>query len=203
MLDGALRRAIDPFLDRAAAFLARRGVGADALTLAGLATGLAAAGAIAANAPGWAALALLAVSRLADGLDGAVARRTRTTDVGGFLDIVADFMFYGAIPLAFAWRDPAAAALPAAALLFAFYVNGASFLAYAAIAAKRGEDGTPRGAKSIVFSVGFMEATETYLFFAAMILWPDGFPILAWIFAALCLVTAGLRIASALRHFRS
>ena len=104
-----------------------------------------------------AALALVPLSRLADGLDGAVARARRPTDFGGLLDIVCDFVFYGAVPLAFAWRDPAATACAAAFLLFTFYVNGASFLAYAALAAKRGLETTTRGVKSIYFTAGLVE----------------------------------------------
>ncbi|HPG23907.1 MAG TPA: CDP-alcohol phosphatidyltransferase family protein, partial [Amaricoccus sp.] len=91
MLDAMIRPLIDPPLDRAGRSLAARGLGADALTLAGLVLGLAAAAVIAAGAPGWALLPL-AASRLADGLDGAVARATRRTDLGGYFDITADFM---------------------------------------------------------------------------------------------------------------
>ena len=128
MLDGLARRLLDPLLGRAGRALARRGVPADGLTAAGLVLGLACAAAIAARAD-LLALGLLALNRVGDGLDGAVAGASRRTDRGGFLDIVCDFAFYGAVPLAFAVRDPAANALAAAALLFAFYVNGASFLA--------------------------------------------------------------------------
>jgi phosphatidylglycerophosphate synthase len=202
LLDGALRRRIDPLLDRAGGALARRGVAADWVTLAGFAAGLAAAATIWLAWPAPATLLLFAASRIADGLDGAVARASRPSDFGGFLDILCDFAFYGAIPLAFALRDPGANALAAAALLFSFYVNGTSFLAFAAIAAKRGEDEKPRGPKSLVFSAGLMEAAETFAVFVAMILRPDWFPALALGFAALCLVTAGLRAAMAARRFR-
>ena len=84
------------------------------------------------------ALALLLVNRLADGLDGAVARQTRLTDLGGFLDIVLDFIVYAGMVFAFALADPAANALAAAFLLFAFMGTGSSFLAFAIMAAKRG-----------------------------------------------------------------
>ncbi len=80
---------------------------------------------------------LLLLSRLCDGLDGAVARHTQKTDRGGFLDIVLDFAFYGVIPLGFVVAEPAQNAVAGAVLLFAFYVNGASFLAYAIMAEKR------------------------------------------------------------------
>ncbi len=201
MLDGALRRLIDPALDRAGARLARHGVGADALTLAGLVLGLACAGAVVAGLDAL-ALALLAANRLCDGLDGAVARATRRTDRGGFLDIVLDFAFYGAVPLAFALREPGANALPAAILLFAFYVNGASFLAFAAVAARRGMETRALGLKSIYFSAGLAEGFETILVLAAMMAWPGHFPLMAYFFAGLTLMSALARVALAWGAFR-
>jgi phosphatidylglycerophosphate synthase len=200
MLDGVMRPLIDPVLNGLGRVLARAGVSADHITLAGLALGLGAAGAIIARFD-FIALALLLASRMADGLDGAVARATHITDRGGYLDIVCDFIFYGAVPLAFAVRDPASAALPAAVLLAAFYANGASFLAYAALAAKRGLETKARGTKSLYFTTGLMEGTETIAFFVAFVLFPPRFPVLAYIFAALCMVTCLSRILLAWRVF--
>lgn len=201
MLDGTVRRLIDPALDRLAARLAALGIGADAVTLAGFALGMACAGAIWAGLD-WLALALLGASRLCDGLDGAVARASRITDRGGYLDIVLDFAFYGAIPAAFALRDPGANALPAAILLLSFYVNGASFLAFAAVAAKRGLESRIRGLKSIYFTAGLAEGTETILAFALMILVPAWFGPIAYFFAGLTLMSALSRIALAWSAFR-
>ncbi len=196
-----MRRVIDPPLDRAGAALARRGIGADLLTLFGLLTGLAAAGAIVA---GWngAAFLLIGLSRVLDGLDGAAARASRRTDRGGFLDIVFDFIFYGAIPLAFGLADPEANAVPAALLLFSFYVNGASFLAFAAVAAKRGLESRVRGVKSIYFTAGLAEGTETILVFLAMAAVASAFPILAYVFAGLTLMSAVARVSLAWSAFR-
>ena len=200
MLDGLARRLLDPALDRAGRALAARGVQADALTFAGLACGLGAALAVALAADG-VALAAFAVNRLLDGLDGAVARATTRTDRGGFLDIVLDFVTYGAVPLAFALRDPAANALAAAVLLFAFYVNGASFLAFAAVAAKRGLESSVRGVKSIYFTAGLAEGTETVLAFVAMMLWPRHFSVMALAFAGLTLMGAVARVTLAWHVF--
>ena len=201
MFDGLMRRLIDPPLRRAGRVLAQAGISADALTAAGLACGLGAALAIVLEAD-LLALVALAASRLCDGLDGAVAGATKRTDRGGFLDIVFDFIFYGAVPFAFALRDPAGHALPAALLLFSFYVNGASFLAFAAVAAKRGMDGTVRGVKSIYFTAGLAEGTETIIAFFAMILFPRWFPLIAVAFAALTFLSAVSRIALAWTAFR-
>lgn len=193
MLDTAARRLIDPPLNRAGLALADRGWTADGVTLVGLGLGLVAAVVIALGAPFWALLPLLA-SRVADGLDGAVARATRKTDFGGYLDIAADFVFYGAIPFAFILLDPEANAIAGAFLLFSFYVNGTSFLGYAILAEKRGMVTRAQGSKSLYYSNGLLEGTETIVFFVLLCLFPGGFAPLAWIFGLLCFATAGLRI---------
>jgi phosphatidylglycerophosphate synthase len=193
MFDTALRRWIDPPLNRAGRRLADRGLTADQVTLAGLALGLSAALVLALGGPGWLALVPLLASRLADGLDGAIARARGKTDFGGYLDIACDFAFYGAIPLAFALRDPANA-VPAAFLLFSFYVNAASFLGFASMAAKRGMETRAQGEKSLYYAAGLLEGGETIVFFVLLCLWPGLFGPLAWAFGALCLLTAVARI---------
>ena len=200
MLDGVMRQMIDPALGRWGRRLAGLGWSADAVTLIGLGLGLSAAVLIALGAPGWLAVLPLLAGRLADGLDGAIARAGQASDFGGFLDIVADFMFYGTVPLAFALRDPAQA-VAAAFLLVSFYVNGASFLAYAVLAAKRGMETRGRGEKSLYFTAGLLEGTETIVFFAVICLWPQWFAPLAWVFGGLCFVTAGARVMLARRVF--
>ncbi len=200
MLDAPARRLIDPVLNRWGLTLARRGVNADVVTLIGLALGLLAALLIALGQPGVALLPLLA-SRLADGLDGAVARASQRTDFGGYLDITADFLFYGAIPLAFVVADPAGNGAAGAFLLASFYFNGASFLGFAVLAAKRGLESRERGLKSFFFSGGLLEGTETILFFVALCLYPGAFAPLAWVFGALCFATGALRIWHARGQF--
>ena len=202
MLDGLMRGVIDAPLNRSGRWLASRGASPDVVTLAGLALGLAAAGLIWAGWSGlWVALVLLS-SRVADGLDGAVARARGKSDFGGYLDIVCDFVFYGAVPLAFVLRDPAANGVAGAFLLFSFYVNAATFLGYAILAEKRGLTTRSRGEKSLYFTAGLMEGTETILCFLVLVLWPLLFAPLAWVFGALCLVTALARVILAARTFR-
>jgi len=193
MLDKAIQQALRPVMTRAARGLVRLGVGADAISVAGFVTGMAAAGAIA-QQHFLAGLALLLTSRLMDGLDGAVARATTPTDRGGFLDITLDFLFYAAIPLAFAVADPAANALPAAVLLASFIGTGSSFLAFAAVAEKQKLQSLAFPDKSFYFLGGLTEATETIAAFVAMCLWPQWFGPIAYGFAALCAITTALRI---------
>lgn len=193
MFDAQIRPLIDPPLNRMGLGLARVGVTADGVTLAGLALGLLAAAMIALGAPGL-ALAPLLLSRVADGLDGAVARATRKTDFGGYLDITSDFLFYGAVPLAFVLLDPGTNGAAGAFLLTSFYINGASFLGYAILAEKRGMETSKRGAKSLYFTGGLLEGTETIVFFVALCIFPSYFAPLAWVFGTLCFITAGSRV---------
>ena len=201
MLDARLRRLIDPPMDRAGAALARRGMRADTLTWGGFAFGVLAIVAVAAEFYGL-ALALLLVNRLADGLDGAVARQTRLTDLGGFLDIVLDFLVYAGMVFAFALADPAANALAAAFLLFAFMGTGSSFLAFAIMAAKRGISTDLRGRKSLYYLGGLAEGTETILFLALACLLPDSFVLLALGFAAMCWITTVGRVIAGFQLLR-
>jgi phosphatidylglycerophosphate synthase len=199
VLDAWIRRAIDPALDRAGAALARRGLGADAVTVAGFLVGAAAWAALASGAYA-AAAGLILLNRLADGLDGAVARRNGLTDLGGYLDIVLDFVFYAGVPFFFAVGRPDDA-LPAAFLVFSFVGTGASFLAFAAVAARRGLTTAARGRKSIYYLGGLTEGAETMAFFFLICLLPDHFAPLAWGFGALCWLTTAGRVAAAVAAF--
>jgi phosphatidylglycerophosphate synthase len=198
MLDRAATAALKPLLDAGALLLVRRGIGADAVTVTGFAVGIAAAVSIGIGLYGW-GLALILASRLADGLDGAVARQTHSTDRGAFLDITLDFVFYASIPLAFAVADPARNALPAAVLLAAFIGTGSSFLAFAVLAAKRGLIAPAYPHKGFYYLGGFTEATETLICFALMCLWPERFAWWAYGFAALCVLTIVTRILGGAR----
>jgi len=194
MLDRPAQALIAPALQAAGRWLVRSGVTADAITWVGFGLGLAAAASIALQQP-LAGLALLLASRLADGLDGTVARLTTPTDRGAFLDITLDFLFYASIPLAFALADPAANALAAAVLLAAFIGTGSSFLAFAVLAERRGLKSLAYPAKGLFYLGGLTEASETLACFVAMCLWPAAFAPLALGFAALC----GLTLAARLR----
>jgi len=200
MLDGRARKIIDPTLSALAEKLKNLGLHPDQVTLAGFAIGIMAAFAIAFQWY-WLGLALLLISRLADGLDGSLARITESSDFGGYLDIVLDFAFYGAIPLGFVFADPANNAIAGAALIFSFYVNGASFLAFATVAEKHKLSTDERGAKSIYFTTGLAEATETIVVFVLMCLFPAWFAALAWIFTAVCFYTTISRFIHARSTF--
>lgn len=181
--------------------LVARGLKADHVSWLGFLIGLGAVPLIAWHHPLW-ALLCVALNRLADGLDGTLARLTQATDRGAFLDISLDFLFYSSIPLAFAIADPQTNALPAAVLIYAFVGTGSTFLAFAVIAAKRGLSSTVYPTKGFYYLGGLAEATETVAVFFLMCLYPAWFPILAYGFAALCAMTAITRLAAGVQAFR-
>ena len=86
-------------------------------------------------------------------------------------------------------------------LVASFVLTGTSFLAYAVIAAKRGQETASHGAKSFFYSTGLAEGGETVAVFAAMCLWPAAFTPVAYGYAALCVLTVFQRSAMAVRAF--
>jgi phosphatidylglycerophosphate synthase len=172
--------------------LAGWGVRADTLTLAGLAVAVLTLPVL---AFGYFELAIVLIfaNRILDGLDGAVARIAGASDRGAFADIAFDFFFYALVPLGFALADPTQNALSSAVLITAFVGTGSSFLAFATVAARRGMTAADYPDKGIYYLGGLTEGVETIALFVAACIWPEWFPVLAYVFAALCTVTMVLR----------
>lgn len=191
---------IDPPLGRAGNWLAAHDISANQLTVLGFLVGLGCLPLLATEAYGW-ALACCLANRLIDGLDGAVARVRGPTDFGGYADIVADMLFYAVVVLGFALARPENA-LWAALLLASFVGTASSFLGYAVIAAKRGEQTAARGRKSFYHAAGVIEGTETVAFLIGMLCFPSYFKYLAVVFAFLCAVTVIGRIIDARAAWR-
>ena len=201
MLDAKLRPLIDPPLGLLGRALAGIGISANMLTLGGLALGLGGAVAVAFGEL-WLGLALILANRLLDGLDGAVARVRGPTQLGGYFDIVADFAFYVSVPLGFGILA-SENTLPALVLVASFVLTGVSFLAFAVIAAERGESTEAHGTKSFFYSTGLAEGTETIAVFVAMCVFPAWFGAIAYGYAALCVLTVFQRSALAVMQFRA
>ncbi|MBJ38866.1 MAG: CDP-alcohol phosphatidyltransferase [Gammaproteobacteria bacterium] len=196
MFDHRLR----PLVDRPLHALARPlTLTANQVTIGGFATGLLAVPAI---ATGWFSLALITIglNRLADGLDGALARRDGPTDFGAYLDIVLDFLFYSAVPFAFVLYNPANGPY-AAFLIFSFIATGTTFLAFSALAAHRGLTTELRGKKSIYYLGGLTEGFETIVALCLMCIAPAYFWLISSIFGIMCWITAATRIAVAREQF--
>lgn len=199
MLDAHIRPLIDPPLNKIGLALAKRGITADQITLCGFVLGLAAMALIMAQFYLAAALFLVA-NRICDGLDGAVARHTKLTDFGGFLDIVCDFIIYAGIVFAFGIGHPDRI-YAAAFLIFSFIGPIATFLAYAIIAAKKQVTTAKRGSKSFYYLGGLCEGTETATALILMCLIPSAFAIICVVFGVMCWLTTIGRSYAAWRDF--
>lgn len=193
MLDKSALAIIKPATHWSAKQLDRCHIKANQVTVFGFVMGLLALPFIINQNYLW-ALLFIAINRICDGLDGALARRQGATTVGAYLDISLDFIFYSAVVWAFAWADPEHNALAAVTLIFSFMGTGASFLAYAIFAERHQIQNFAYPNKGFYYLGGITEGTETILLFVAFCLWPSGFAPLAYGFAALCGLTTLTRI---------
>ncbi len=193
MLDRYSLHLLQPSLNALARRCERYRITADQASFAGFLLGIIGVAAVACH-DYYTGLLFILLNRCCDGLDGELARITGPTDRGAYLDITLDFVFYSAVVLGFAFADPAANALAAAVLIFSFVGTGSSFLAYAIMAERRSISNLRLPNKGIYYLGGFIEGTETIIFFILFCLFPGAFPELAWIFALICMITAFMRI---------
>lgn len=193
MFDRYLHPRVKPLLNRIAATIDRPEVTPDRISLVGFLIGALALPFLAMQ---WyfAALLMIVINRLFDGLDGALARRRDLSDEGGFLDIALDFLFYALVPFGFVLASPTLNAVAGAWLLFAFIGTGSSFLAFAAVADKYKLENLDYPHKSFYYLGGLTEGAETILVFVLFCLFPAYFPLLAWLFGALCWFTTLTRV---------
>ena len=195
MLDPITTRWIKPPLKTAADRLNQIGVTPNQITIFGFLVGISAVPVLYLQAY-TIALVLIVINRILDGLDGALARETHPTDAGGFLDITLDFIFYSGIIFGFALADPQTNALAAAALIFSFIGTASSFLAFAVMATKNSIESVIYPNKSLYYLGGLTEGTETIILFVLICLFPQHFPIMAYVFAGACWLTTILRIVA-------
>ncbi len=234
MIDAPLRRMLDRPLTTVASILDRPWVSPDRITVVGLTAGIASAGAAAVQ---WwpLAFALWMLSRVLDGLDGALARRRRsaavmsaaagpaaaaasgsavggangspasvaTGEAGGYLDIVCDFVIYGAVVVGVAIgvaNGFGAPWWPFLLVMLTYYVNGAAFLAFSSIAERTGR--TLDDGRSLSFLGRIAEGTETIVVHSLWLL----FPVIAWqlaiVWAAFVGISAVQRIVVGYRSLR-
>lgn len=209
MFDAYLRRRLERPLRQAAALMDRSGLTADRLTAVGLILGLGSAAAAAATW-WWSSVSLWLVSRLADGLDGPMARLQRARDpgqsdsgAGGFFDITADFLVYGSTVVGVAFGASAAYGAPwwpFLLVLLAYYVNGTAFLAFSSIAERSGR--TLDDGRSLSFLGGLAEGAETIVVHSLWLI----FSAVAWqialVWAAVVFVSAAQRMVAGYRSLR-
>lgn len=207
MFDAALRRALDPRLGQIAARLDVAWISPDRLTAAGLLLGL---GSALTSALGWwiAAVLLWVTSRLADGLDGPLARRRRARGqgdggAGGFFDITADFTVYGATVLGVAVGSGGPLE-PFLVVLLAYYINGTALLAFSSLAERAGRAGRAGrdDGRSLSFLGGLAEGAETIVVHTLWLVLPFWAPQIATVWAAVVAISAIQRIAAGYRALR-
>ena len=198
MLDRYSQKLFNPLLQTWAVVLLRYGLTPNIISWVGLVFAIFSALAIYGS---FTILGLLFIylNRLCDGLDGMMARQSEVTPYGGFIDITFDFFFYAIIPLSFGLLNQENL-LPSMLLLTSFLLNGSSFLAHASIKGVYSKTDKILK-KSIYYSSGLMEGTETIFFFTMFCLLPDKFPLLSYIFASLTLITFVQRVYRAKKEF--
>ncbi|WP_278382210.1 CDP-alcohol phosphatidyltransferase family protein [Pseudoalteromonas distincta] len=194
MLDKIITPVIKPLLTPVVMLMHKRGITADQLTVVGFLVGLLAVPLLAFEM-WYGALVAIALNRILDGLDGALARyANQSSSAGGFLDITLDFLFYAAIPLGFILANPEQNAIAGSLLLATFIGTGSSFLAFAIAAEKFKLEKPQFKYKSFYYLNGLTEGTETIALFIAFCIWPQHFAVMASIFAIACGITIFTRI---------
>ena len=193
MLDTFFIKNLKQPLRQTAVIVDKFGVKANWITLIGFVVGMMVLPALYLGNTSLALLCII-INRVMDGLDGAVARVQGPTDLGGYLDITLDFIFYSAVIFGFALMNPIENALAASFLIFSFMGTGSSFLAFAIMAEKRKIERLEYGRKSLYFLGGLTEGTETIIFLLLICLLPSYFAIFAYIFGSLCWITTVTRI---------
>ena len=162
------------------------------------------------------ALLFWTLNRLLDCLDGALARyRGTASDLGGFLDLLGDFIIYSILPIAIAHgyssgQTPTEAGQTwrAVAVLEAtFHVNNFILFYLAATAEKQSKSGQgdiagkskSKEVTSVMMKPALIEGMESGAIFTAMLAFPSQLGILSWIMATLVTVGIIQRTMSATR----
>jgi phosphatidylglycerophosphate synthase len=181
----------------AGAWLARRGVSPNHVTGVAFVTGIGAAWLVAAGHP-YGALAMWLASRVADGLDGAVARAAGATSaLGGYLDITLDMAAYAAMVVGFSVAYPAFNTAWISILAgYVLVITTTLALSEAAALAGRRVSATNR---TFQFTPGLAEAGETTGMYTLWLLLPQYLEPLAWVWAVALLATGVQRTCLAWR----
>ena len=195
MIDPLLNKILRPPLALATKPLIRLGITADQVTIFGFVLGILAVPAIISEQFNL-AIILILLNRMCDGLDGAIARQTHSSDAGGFLDISLDFIFYSAIVFAFIVSHPEQNAVAGSLLMLSFTATGSCFLAFAIMASKHNIDNPQYPNKSMHYMGGLAEGFETIVVLCLFCVMPQYFVPIALVYAIACSITAGVRIVT-------
>lgn len=134
------------------------------------------------------ALTLLVITGIFDTLDGTIARLFRKdSPFGTVIDIIGDRTVEFSIVLGLFIMSPETRALECLLMLGSILICVTSFLVVGIFSDNESQ-------KGFHYSPGLMERPEAFLFFAAMMLLPLLFSELAFLFAFLVFLTAGIRV---------
>ncbi|KEF51540.1 uncharacterized protein A1O9_12457 [Exophiala aquamarina CBS 119918] len=125
-------------------------------------------------------------NRFLDNLDGVLARaRRQATDLGGFFDLLSDFVIYSCIPISIAYGQYAdhgvkwfnlSSFLAITILEATFHVNNFVLFYWAAISAKKAEGELT----SLTMKPALIEGFESGVIFTLMFVWPQQIVVMSW-----------------------
>ena len=135
------------------------------------------------------------LNRALDCLDGALARHRKcASDLGGFLDLLGDFIVYSLLPISIAiGQEGTPRCWESVAILEAtFHVNNFILFYVAAIAEKRArkDDAKSKELTSVMMRPALIEGMESGAIFTLMLVFPTYIEALSWLMAGL--VTIGI-----------
>ncbi|KTD22923.1 CDP-alcohol phosphatidyltransferase family protein [Legionella londiniensis] len=134
------------------------------------------------------AVSLLLISGYCDTLDGTLARFSQTTSAwGSVLDIMMDRAVEFIVVFALWSVAPDDRGFWCLMMLGSMLMCITSFLVVGIFTENNSE-------KGFHYSPGIMERAEAFIFFIAMMIWPNVFTILAALFSLLVFMTAGVRL---------
>jgi archaetidylinositol phosphate synthase len=135
------------------------------------------------------AITLLLLSGFCDSLDGTLARLNHnSSDWGSVMDIMTDRFVEFVVVFALFSLAPQQRGVWALLMLGSMLLCITSFLVVGIFTVNDSQ-------KSFHYSPGLMERAEAFIFFIAMMLWPNAFVFFALLFTCLVTLTAALRLA--------
>lgn len=187
------------FFNAAGARLGKIGIKANWVSWIGFGIGIFAVNFLAMEMYGW-ALAAILLNRFCDGIDGAIARSTKVTNFGVFLDATLDYIFYGGVIWGFALADGGNASA-ACFLMFGFTAAACAMLAYSVVAYKINSKQELNLDNSPFYLGGIAQGSETFVVLVVLCLVPGWFVQLAAVLGVLSLIKAFSVIVAAYYNF--
>ena len=183
MIDSLVRPHITSKMDIFALKLSQSGLSPNKLTYIGFAFGFAGCFFVGMQMYPL-GLLLILIALVFDGLDGAVARATQSTELGAWLDMMSSVILFAMFPFFF-MLSQTEHSMGAGILLFTYLLMGMANLSYDYFAMKRGAP----PAKS-----GLVESGEIIIFIVLSCLYPPGFSFFAAALAIMNLAAAIIRM---------